>query len=359
MSQESSQWLNQNVLIGQTAKRGSAWHYRASDQGDEPNHYPGFIPVEDLKRRLFGFEPVEAKAAYLVGPIPSGEVDEFVNRYTVIDGEWYQITIDPDHKAIIPSDGDQIVFGYHGKDYVPHSYGKWLVDNVSTLLDADLGVTSAGLLRRRAQAWVEVSVEDVVHTPEGFPFRPNLLAFTSLDQSLATTYKRTVNAVVCDNTLALRVFEPGETVRIKHTAGSELRIAEAREVLSLLYKTADEFAAEIKRLCEVQVTEQQWQDVLGALFPVPEEEGRAKTFRQNRHDKLDDLYHAHEWVSPWQGTAFGVVQCVNTYFQHHKTVRTSNGGGRVERNLINTLGTQIERLDRQVLDALDLVLAAA
>ena len=38
MSQETLAWLNTNVLVGFTDKRGIAWHYRASEQGSEPNH---------------------------------------------------------------------------------------------------------------------------------------------------------------------------------------------------------------------------------------------------------------------------------------------------------------------------------
>jgi hypothetical protein len=38
MSKETSSWLNNNVLIGLTDKRGHAWHYRKSEQGAEPNH---------------------------------------------------------------------------------------------------------------------------------------------------------------------------------------------------------------------------------------------------------------------------------------------------------------------------------
>jgi hypothetical protein len=44
MSTETMQWLNQNTLIGYSDQRGHAWHYRASDQGDEPNHYPVPVP---------------------------------------------------------------------------------------------------------------------------------------------------------------------------------------------------------------------------------------------------------------------------------------------------------------------------
>ena len=56
MSAETTEWLNRNVLRGFTNSRGTAWHYSAAHQGDESNHYPGAIPVEDLKRRLFNWE---------------------------------------------------------------------------------------------------------------------------------------------------------------------------------------------------------------------------------------------------------------------------------------------------------------
>ena len=48
MSRETLQHLNTNTLIGNTDARGTAWHYRAEDQGDESNHYPGPIPLADV-----------------------------------------------------------------------------------------------------------------------------------------------------------------------------------------------------------------------------------------------------------------------------------------------------------------------
>src|SRR5512132_2160902 len=53
MSKETLRHLNTNTLIGNTDQRGTAWHYRAEEQGEESNHYPGPIPVEDVERRLF------------------------------------------------------------------------------------------------------------------------------------------------------------------------------------------------------------------------------------------------------------------------------------------------------------------
>ena len=67
MSRETMKWLNSNTLIGYTSKRGSAWHYRADLQSAEPNHYPGPVPVEDVRRRLFGWE-AESREVYVRKP---------------------------------------------------------------------------------------------------------------------------------------------------------------------------------------------------------------------------------------------------------------------------------------------------
>src|SRR6185312_1068619 len=107
----------------------------------------------------------------------------------------------------------------------------WLLSTVANILDDDLSISSAGLLRGGAIAWVEVSVPETITTPEGVAFRPNLLATTSFDGSIATTYKRTVTMTICDNTRELALSETGQEVRIKHSKNSTLQLAPARQAL--------------------------------------------------------------------------------------------------------------------------------
>ena len=92
MSRETLEYLNANTLIGFTAKRGEAWHYRESLQGVEPNHYPGAIPVEDVRRRLFGWEPVEALSAAIV-----------------MTGDGVQTIVDETRKQIVHPDSGQVL----------------------------------------------------------------------------------------------------------------------------------------------------------------------------------------------------------------------------------------------------------
>jgi phage/plasmid-like protein (TIGR03299 family) len=210
MSQETLDWLNTNVLVGFTDKRGTAWHYRASEQGAEPNHYPGPVPVEDVRRRLFHWTAEEVP---LFHSVPCAANSSGASG-TDENGRAYQLRPVPGTKAIRRSDTNEVL-GIFKEGYQPHQPGAWLVGNVANLLGDELGVGSAGLLRGGAQAWVQVEVPDSVSTPEGVTFRPNLLAATSFDGSLSTTYRRTATIVVCDNTMAQGLGEPGHAYKVK------------------------------------------------------------------------------------------------------------------------------------------------
>lgn len=63
MSKETLTDLNTHTLIGHTDTRGTAWHYRAELQGDQPNHYPDAIPVDDVATRLFGWDAEQRPVA--------------------------------------------------------------------------------------------------------------------------------------------------------------------------------------------------------------------------------------------------------------------------------------------------------
>src|SRR5664279_2706333 len=259
MSKESLEWLNRNTLIGFTDKRSKAWHYRASEQGSEPNHYPGAIPVADVKRRLFSWQALEL-------PI-SIEIPTDVGTMTTISDEGMPIRFQrvPGRKAIAASD-DYSVLGVFKDGYQPHQYEDWLLNNVAKILDDNLSISSAGLLRNRAVAWVEVSVPDNVITPEGVEFRPNLLATTSFDGSLATTFKRTITATKCDNTLSIALSEHGPQMKFKHSRNSTARIADAKAALEIIYTAADDFSAQVARMTSQKVSEADWAKIVAVSY---------------------------------------------------------------------------------------------
>jgi phage/plasmid-like protein (TIGR03299 family) len=357
MSSETIEHLNVFTLIGNVLKRGRAWHYRKDKQGDEPNHYDGFIPVEDVIRRLFSWQAVEgtveSRATILSadGVTPIHLVDETSKHMLRPPG-----ALGPDDPGGIMG---KFKLGYQG-----HDYKTWLLDKVVQLLADDLGISSAGILAEGAQAWVEVSVPDTIKTPSGVEFRPNLLCTTSFDGSLATTYKRSFNDTVCDNTRAMVLAGAGEVYRVKHTRYSDLKLTDGHVALAMVHTMADDFAAEVEQLTNITVNDNQWGLVLDAAAPLKNPKtGEALT---GRGLTLARLYNNDMRCAPWRGTAHGVLQTMNTWAHHSQSVKTGGAksedgkrAARAARNMTMTVKGGFDKLDEDTWATLERVLTPA
>lgn len=371
MSRETLQWHQIWSLIGDTEKRkvvrdgwhqegGEAWHYRATLQGEESNHYTGAIPVEDVERRLFSWTPIA------VAPMTASYshiTEDGVELITISDDN-RQMIVRP--RGALGEDDEGAILGVFKAGYKIHSFREWLIANVQSILDADLHISAAGLLREGAQAWVEVSV-DPITTPEGVEFRPQLLACTSLDGSIATGYHRTVQLTVCDNTLAIARAEKGQKIKFKHTTNSLNRIGEAREALNISFareavdEAAQAFSAEVAALTNTTVTDDAWAKFLDVhdLTTLVDKKGNAKekaskTHAMNRRAEFEQLYRYDDRCKDWTGTAFGVLQTVNT-FQHH--LAAVRGMSRPMRNMERAISGGVDQLDNDTLSTLDKALA--
>lgn len=360
MSSETIEWLNSQVLIGQTDKRGKAWHYKAALQGAEPNHYTGPIPREDVIRRLFNWKPV------------NGDVTS--SYLTTIDGEPVVGTItDPNRVTTIrpagsfgPEDKGEILGVF--KKFQIHDYEEWLVDNVGTILDSGLTIGSAGLLRGGAVGWVQCELDETVTTPEGVQFRPFMTAATSLDGSLSSTYQTGAQLVICDNTLAAALGRAAKDTRVKvrHSKNSLDKIGEVRDALGIVHNVAESFAAEVAELTRIEVDDAAWKRFLAAQFPInpdalkpgaPAGAKAAATRARLSRESLTQMWENDNRVADWTGTAFGVVQAVNTW-QHH-VVKPTEGTSRTERNATRTVEGAWAKLDQSTLDTLTKVLQSA
>jgi hypothetical protein len=132
----------------------------------------------------------------------------------------------------------------------------------------------------------------------------------------------------------------------------------------MVHTLADDFTREIAALCSVSVSQAQRQSFLNQHVPRVDGttsrllEGRARTLADTKRERQEQLYRYDPRVSPWAGTAHGVLQAVNTFEHHESVVR----GDRAERNGFRTLTGEFGKLDRKtwqtlkiVLDRLDLI----
>lgn len=327
MSQETQEWLEQNIKVGFTTERGKAWWAR---EDDDTSQFPGAIPTEEA-RRLIGFEVVESPLAAI---LPSGEF----------------LTV-PDKKALIRAD-TATVLGTPGTGYLVHDNCAWLLENVFAFLGGGVEIGSVGLLRGGAVAFAQMEFKETMQHA-GERFRPFITAVTSLDSSFATTYKSGAQRVVCDNTLAAFLGADNVTLRKRHTSGSKVNAEELRQRFNVqLGEIGDAFTAELDQLLDVSVSDAQWAEFLNAHTGDPSEmdKGRTKSLAEKKQDTLNELYFHDPRVAPWSGSEWGVLQAVSTFQQHLATIQ---GGNRVETNALKFLGgkTAVEEAEaRATLD---------
>jgi phage/plasmid-like protein (TIGR03299 family) len=354
MSAETSGWLNRMTLIGNTLKRGMAWHWRAEDQGEESNHYEGFVPVEDVKRRLFNFEAVSK-------PVYAKNSD---GTFKVIDGK----------QAITHSNNGE-VFGVVSNRYQIHQYEDVLLKNLEAILDSnELGIDSAGLLQKGSRAWVQISVPENLSSTSGFEFRPTLIATTSHDGMRQTQYLRCLQAVVCDNTLQLALNENADhKVKIRHNRSAQLNdLGNLREALEIVYSAGSDMMEELEKLSSWAVTDNQFDALVKDLFPInmveltmKDESGKTiivpsstqdtrSAGKQNpKRDLLNGLWRTDPRVLPWKNTALGVIQATTTFHQH----LSGSDKNRYNRNYTRLVSNQQAEYDKMVLAKLELVTA--
>lgn len=334
MSQESASWLNKMILVGQTDQFGTAWHHDKAMQGDEPNHYTGFIPLADVERRL------TSKARFVEGQ----------GTYTyVVDGATFTIT-DEKRKGIIrlpgslsPDDPGAVV-NVPSRNWQAHAFDD-MNAKIADLLGVEnadsVGIGSAGLLRNGSMYWIMLRLPEMltVGTDKVTPF---ITLGTSMDGSCPTVFFRGASRSVCDNTFFAAMGTADFSARIKHTLNSADKIDALRGKLELsLTAQGDALVAECEALMSVRVTEKEtdkWLDRIdGGAAGVREfsletgkfgdevKTGKALTFSENRRDALSLLLAKDERVSPFRDSLYGLLQASNTYQQHLKIRRGSAG----------------------------------
>ena len=333
---ESLKWLNSQILVGFTDNR-KPWWYSEALQGGEPTIYSGAVPLEDVKRRIFDWEAIRC-------PI---KVD-LPNRSDFLVPKMY---------AIVNSKTGH-VFKIASDNYVIHQYQDWLVKKVATLLDnGNLQIGSAGLLRKGAGAFVSVETPENVTTRSGMKIKPKLLAASSHDSKLASTYKYVSTIVVCDNTLNLALAEKNSNAyRMRHTANSLGRLEDVRKSLDIVVAGSEGMIDFLDSLSEIKVSDSQWQEIIERLVPVPDSSRPQVVSRlENKRLELDNLWRNDPRCSPWHGSGLGVFQAFNTH-NHHIAGQDAS---RFDRNMRKTLSNASLKEDRKILGVLNAVTGAA
>lgn len=341
MSEETQDWLEQNVRVGFTEPkygRGNAWWY----QGDDVSHYPDAVPYE-VAAELLDF-PVETR------PIAQ-----------LVNGVWVEIP----ERASVSRVSDNRSYQQVPSHYPIHGYKEWLLEKVQQAADAKLDISSVALLRDGGVAFVQFEFPQAIqHEATGELVVPFIGATTSHNGQFASDFKPGTIREVCDNTRRAFHGDPRfKSVKRKHTKKSTLTSEDLREGLGIVVeKITEDYFDELETLTGTPVSDVQWDDFLKLYIPAKEGSKASETKADDKRGIFRELYTLDQRVAPWTGTAWGVLQTVSTFDQH---VRQGIGrddetaADRYQRNALDfILGapSQTAKSERRALDALSAVL---
>lgn len=342
MSKESMEWLRSNIRVGFVGDDGPAWWAAAGEYMSDGSHFDGPVPTEEVERLL--------SVEFAEGTVFSTYTDRDGNK---------QSTQDKTRKTIITPDNGAIL-GIFKLGYQVHDYKQWTADQIAAILDTsrgELGTKSVGLLKNRGVAFMQAQLTGSGLEVGGFEFTPYILAATSVDGSLSSTYATGVTAAVCDNTLAAALSTAVTKFKVKHSRNSAGKIGDVRNALGLVYQAGDDFAQAAADLQKVDVTPADfsaWLDMVAPVKPADPKSstgGAAHTNSVKLRETYEAMWQHDAKVKPWAGTAFGVVQLSNTYNTWKRNVSGADGG-RMERTYLNMVTGVTAKEDATALDAL-------
>ena len=336
MSQETVKWLNTMTLIGFTEQRGHAWHYRADAQDGETNHYPGAIPVEDVRRGCSTGRCSRATSR---------------RRATLLsdDGVGTLTITDPDRKAMLrppgafgPDDPGAIL-GIFKSGYAGHDYAQWLLEQVARSSMTSWRSARPGCCA--AARWLGSRSRSPRRSR--LP-RASRFARTCSRRRALTDRSRRRTGARCSSSSATtptpsRWASPASrsrsATRATRRSSSPTRARRSRSCT----RSPTTSPPRSRELSAVQVSDGDWARFLDELAPIPDRRGArtdARAVKARGPAAPVGPRHARRALA---GHRFGVMQAVNTFTHHEGIVR---GMARSERNMLRAVTGDVDALDR-------------
>jgi phage/plasmid-like protein (TIGR03299 family) len=259
-------------------------------------------PIEDWSKKA-GLAWIARKADVLYGPLVDGESRKIPNRVALYrsDTLGFLSIVSDDYKIVQPW---QIL--------------QFMKDMVSR---AGFRMEVAGALLGGRKIWALARVNDGAPVIGKDIVRPYILAATSYDGTMASTFKFTSIRVVCNNTLRMAVSEASKTggavvdcVRVRHY--DHLDIDEVRRKLGVVHDAWDKFLVNARLLAESKVDRSFAQDFLAKVLPQPANRPIEDT---RAYRKILALFGGEEPMATLpesKGTAWGLLNSVTWYVDH-------------------------------------------
>jgi len=244
------------------------------------------------------------------------------------------LTSDKSYQYVVrtnPTDNTQTdVLGVVGERYVPVQNEELFAfgDNI---LDGGGRWETAGAIRGGRVVFGSLALErETVLDPSGVAdvVKTYLLINTSHDGSIAIQASITPVRVVCANTLNLALGRKGkgpkQSFKIRHTQSADGKIQIARQALGLANTYMDEFDKLAHAMISKEITAQQFNDIVLAAYPKPEDGKKAATTKwANKVDVINDIYTG-QFNGMIANTAWGAFNALTERLDWHRNARRGN-----------------------------------
>jgi len=201
------------------------------------------------------------------------------------------------------------------------------------ILDGGGRWETAGAIRGGRVVFGSLALErETILDPNGVAdkVKTYLLINTSHDGSIAIQASITPVRVVCANTLNLALNRTRkkdgvkQSFKIRHTQTANGKVQIARETLGLANAYMDAFDVMAKAMIEKEVTAQQFNDIVLAAYPKPENDKKiALTKWTNKIDTINDIYTG-EFNGMIAGNAWGAFNALTERLDWYRSARGGN-----------------------------------
>jgi len=257
--------------------------------------------------------------------------EEAVNAHSfrkVADLEWEPVDAPvfvngrqvPGVKAVTRSDTGNVL-GINGDGY--ESVGNTEMFDLADALigeDPSLKRGQAGVFRGGKRVFLQISGGR--REVNGFEVERFATLFNSFDGTLNFIAGFSNVFIVCRNTYAMAMRGAGNGIKLKHTAGVNSKVVEARKVLEAASEYTAEFDNTVLALAVKPFSDLNMAQLAHKLIPGD------STRSENSRADLMRAWHGAPGARP--GTALGAMQAVTYYGSHKVGIRETEGRSTLE-----------------------------
>ena len=233
---------------------------------------------------------------------------------------WHNI---PGRRAVVADDNGDFMGFVSSKSYHSLQYGEAFdfMDSINPVYVA------AGGLRSRRQGFMVVKpsqIDEVKILGGEDPHGLFAVLRTSHDCSRATEVSVMMLRNKCMNQLTLQSFSKDARYRwsIKHTSTQAAKLKEAQQSLVNVGLYVKQYAKNVDKLANTQVSEAKADKLLRMVIPMPK--GKTQRTEDQYNDRIAKMLELLA-TSPqvgFAGTGWGLVNAVSEYFEWHRVSGT-------------------------------------